>query len=288
MRRRTLIHNLRRILDANDLDDLFTGPPSGDAERLGLLRRLAGAPDPNVALPLAQLAQRRRVTPAYISDRATVLLSSITERRRRDLYSVLGVTPLAGPDEIRRRWREVARRLHPDAGGEGDAAQFEQVKAAHAILSDPQRRGEYEARWKATIGRTEEAAALLEDSGRRGVPEEGNGWRWLRWRRRALAASVLDAALLPRLGTLDARLAAEPGQPGLANALSLSRQLQTAVARVDAADLDAAIEEVRQLIEGLSEVRASILLLRGLRARMEDAEPQRDVFFLDKGAAARV
>jgi molecular chaperone DnaJ len=39
----------------------------------------------------------------------------------RDPYAVLGVRPDARPDDIRRAWVALARRHHPDRGGDPDA-----------------------------------------------------------------------------------------------------------------------------------------------------------------------
>lgn len=50
---------------------------------------------------------------------------------------VLGVGPHAGPDEIRRAYRRLARRWHPDAGG--DAAEFLRLQEAVAVLLDTPR-----------------------------------------------------------------------------------------------------------------------------------------------------
>ena len=64
----------------------------------------------------------------------------------KDFYKVLGVDKKADADEIKKRYRALARDLHPDKT-KGDAVKEEQFKAvseAYEILSDPKKRAEYD------------------------------------------------------------------------------------------------------------------------------------------------
>lgn len=63
-----------------------------------------------------------------------------------DLYNVLGVRRNASPAEIRRAYQKLARLLHPDLnpGDPVAAERFREVSLAFEILSDPQRRSEYD------------------------------------------------------------------------------------------------------------------------------------------------
>jgi DnaJ-class molecular chaperone len=64
----------------------------------------------------------------------------------KDFYKVLGVDKKAAADEIKRKYRNLVKDLHPDTN-HGDSAKEEKFKAvseAYEILSDPKKRAEYD------------------------------------------------------------------------------------------------------------------------------------------------
>ncbi|MDM7455689.1 MAG: DnaJ C-terminal domain-containing protein [Tepidimonas sp.] len=63
----------------------------------------------------------------------------------KDYYAVLGVARDASADEIKKAYRKLARKYHPDVSQEPDAAQrMSEVNEAYAVLSDPDKRAAYD------------------------------------------------------------------------------------------------------------------------------------------------
>lgn len=63
-----------------------------------------------------------------------------------DYYALLGVPANVDDAELRRTWRQLALRWHPDRAGDVGTATFQILSAAYAVLSDPMARAAYDRR----------------------------------------------------------------------------------------------------------------------------------------------
>lgn len=80
----------------------------------------------------------------------------------KDYYQILGISRNASPEEIKKVYRKLAHKYHPDKGG--DEKKFKEINEAYQVLSDKEKRAQYDQ-----FGRVFEG----------GIPEGFDfGWAW--------------------------------------------------------------------------------------------------------------
>lgn len=62
----------------------------------------------------------------------------------KDYYAILGIEKGASHDDVKRAFRKLATKYHPDKKG-GDEAKFKEISEAYAVLGDEKKRAEYDA-----------------------------------------------------------------------------------------------------------------------------------------------
>ncbi len=93
-----------------------------------------------------------------------------------DYYKALNITKAASPEEVKKAYRKLARKLHPDLNPDDKDAQkkFQQINEANEVLSDPEKRKKYDQ-----YGKDWQHADAFEQSrqsqGARGGSYQGGG-----------------------------------------------------------------------------------------------------------------
>ncbi|HZH91397.1 MAG TPA: molecular chaperone DnaJ [Pyrinomonadaceae bacterium] len=103
---------------------------------------------------------------------------------KEDFYKVLGVERKAKPDEIKKAYRRLARKFHPDVnpGDKSAEERFKLITEAHDVLSDPKKRGVYDRFGQYSDNLADAAARGAEPGGGgatgRGAPFDFTGFDW--------------------------------------------------------------------------------------------------------------
>jgi curved DNA-binding protein CbpA len=96
---------------------------------------------------------------------------------QRNHYEVLGVSPTANTDQIKTKYREMARMFHPDVAKDKALGQkmFTQISTAYRVLADPERRAQYDADLRAAMPQRTQPATGQHSNGTAPVNGNGNG-----------------------------------------------------------------------------------------------------------------
>jgi molecular chaperone DnaJ len=70
---------------------------------------------------------------------------------KRDYYEILGLSKIASADEIKKAYRKLAVKYHPDKDG-GDETKFKEISEAYEVLKDPSKRQRYDQFGHAGMG----------------------------------------------------------------------------------------------------------------------------------------
>jgi len=80
-----------------------------------------------------------------------LILYNNKEMSKRDYYEILGVAKEASADEIKKAFRKMAVKHHPDKEG-GDETKFKEASEAYEVLKDPSKRQRYDQFGHAGVG----------------------------------------------------------------------------------------------------------------------------------------
>src|SRR5262245_37069233 len=88
----------------------------------------------------------------------------------KDYYATLGLTKTASAEEIKKAYRKLARKFHPDLnpGDKAAEARFKEINEANEVLGDPDKRRRYDelgANWR-----------MYDQTSGSGAPSGGPGW----------------------------------------------------------------------------------------------------------------
>src|SRR6202047_881565 len=99
---------------------------------------------------------------------------------KEDFYKILGVKRDAKPEEIKKAYRRLARKYHPDVnpGDKSAEDRFKQMSEAFDILSDPKKRSVYDRFGQYSDNLANAAAEGARSTSTRGTPFDFSGFDW--------------------------------------------------------------------------------------------------------------
>src|SRR3979490_3335438 len=101
---------------------------------------------------------------------------------KEDFYKILGVKGDAKPEEIKKAYRRLARKYHPDVnpGDKGAEDRFKQMSEAFDILSDPKKRKVYDrfGEYSDNLANAAAAGGAPGSTYTRGTPFDFSGFDW--------------------------------------------------------------------------------------------------------------
>ena len=119
----------------------------------------------------------------------------LPRRSSGSLYKLLEVEPSCSVDDLKKAYRKIALKIHPDKTGGTTTVEFQRVKAAHDVLSNPEQRKLYD-----TFG--SEGMAQMQRFGMEGVPvDSSNMVRFV-----SIASTLSSICFLVQLSLIVAKI----------------------------------------------------------------------------------
>ena len=98
---------------------------------------------------------------------------------KRDYYEVLGVTKAASIDELKRQYRKLALKFHPDRNQHVDTQEhFKEISEAYAVLSDSKKRQLYNSYGHAGVNGQYSNQDIFQGVQRGGGFDSNDAWGW--------------------------------------------------------------------------------------------------------------
>ena len=89
----------------------------------------------------------------------------------KDYYDILGVAKNATDEELKKAYRSLAKKYHPDLhpGNKAMEAKFKEINEAYGVLSDPKKRSDYDLTGTVPFGRKARRVFSIRTSGSAGL-----------------------------------------------------------------------------------------------------------------------